>query len=264
LLDVVQPFKPFEPELIKIPAGEFLMGSDPEKDEKAGKDEQPQHSVYVSEFYISKYPVTNEQYLAFAKATSYDPPDHWKKGKIPPSKENHPVVHVSWEDANAYCKWLAEVTGKPYRLPTEAEWEKAARGTEGRLYPWGDEWDETKCNTSGSSVGGTTPVGGYSPQGDSPYGCADMAGNVWEMCADWYSEDEYKSRAEELVKDPQGPERGRLRVVRGGAFIDGHRYARCASRHGPPPPLYLPPRELRFSGGGVRPVLTLDSGNSDL
>ncbi len=102
------------------------------------------------------------------------------------SKEDHPVVNVTWHDAVAYCKWLAGVTGKAYRLPSEAEWEKAARGTDGRIYPWGDEWHRMRCNASGGKRGGTTRVGNYSPLGDSPYGCADMVGNVCEWTRSLY------------------------------------------------------------------------------
>lgn len=130
---------------------------------------------------IGKTPVTNAQYAAFVEATKRKVPKHWKRllrqDRIPSGKENHPVVNVSWYDAVAFCRWLSQETGQPFRLPTEAEWEKAARGADGRIYPWGDEQLTNELCYLGS---GTTPVGRYSPQGDSPYGCADMAGNVWE------------------------------------------------------------------------------------
>lgn len=187
---------PFHLELIRIPAGEFLMGSDPAKDKNAQPREQPQHRVYVSEFYIGKYPVTNAQYAAFTKI------------QIPSGKENHPVVNISWDVAVAFCEWLSQETGKQFRLPTEAEWEKAARGTDGRIYPWGNEWDAKRLNSSKSKIGGTTPVGKYSPAGDSPYGLADMSGNVWEWCADSFDEKEYQRRGGSTVKDPQGPKTG--------------------------------------------------------
>ncbi|MBI1882373.1 MAG: SUMF1/EgtB/PvdO family nonheme iron enzyme, partial [Chloroflexi bacterium] len=119
------------------------MGSDPAQDKNARKDEQPQHRVYVSEFYIGKYTITNEQYAVFVQATKHRAPIYWKKGKIPAGKENHPVFYVSWDDAVVFCKWLSQETGRTFRLPTEAEWEKAARGTDGRIYPWGDQWDKT-------------------------------------------------------------------------------------------------------------------------
>jgi formylglycine-generating enzyme required for sulfatase activity len=159
----------FEPEMILIPGGEFLMGYELIK-------------VYLPDYYIAKTPITNAQYLVFMKNASYQPPEHWREGKPPRGKENHPVGTVSWHDTINYCEWLAGVTGKPYRLPTEAEWEKAARGTDGRAYPWG-KWDAERCNTLESGILDTTPVGKYSPEGDSPYGCADMAGNVWEWTA---------------------------------------------------------------------------------
>jgi formylglycine-generating enzyme required for sulfatase activity len=180
--------KPIRLELIRIPAGEFLMGDD-------------KHLVDVAEFYIGKYPVTNAQYAAFVQAKNYDRPKHWKDGRIPAGKENHPVVYVSWDDSVAFCEWLSQATGRTFRLPTEAEWEKAARGglripgldgalmdnpLPARTYPWGDKFSKDKCNVSESGAADTTPVDEYSPAGDSPYGVADMAGNVWEWVEDWY------------------------------------------------------------------------------
>jgi len=136
-------------------------------------------------------------------------------------------VNVSWFDAVAYCAWLSEKTGKSYHLPTEAEWEKAARGEDGRVYVWGDEWDETKANSMEGEAGDTTPVGHYSPDGDSPYGCADMAGNVWEWCHSLDRPYPYNLRDGREAPETDGP-----RVLRGGAFLDSERLARCASRNG--------------------------------
>jgi formylglycine-generating enzyme required for sulfatase activity len=239
---------PIHLELVRVPAGEFLMGSDPVKDKDAGDDEQPQHRVYVSVFYIGKTPVTRAQYAAFVKATQREAPEHWERGEVPSGKENHPVVRVSWDDAVAFCQWLSQETGKQFRLPTEAEWEKATRGTDARIYPWGNEWDETKLNSYEAGPGNTTPVGQYSPDGDSPHGCADMSGNVWEWCVDWYAKEEYRRRAKSIVKDPRGPKKGACRVLRGGAFNCGARGVRCASRYRGYP-------YLRFRVGGFRIVL---------
>jgi len=239
--DVLTITSPIHLELVRVRAGEFLMGSDPAKDRHAKDDEQPQHRVYVSEFYIGKHPVTNAQYAVFAKATKRKAPQHWKGGKIPSGKENHPVVWVSWDDAVAFCQWLSQETGKQFRLPTEAEWEKAARGTDGRIYPWGNEWDESRANVGKFGRGlvslvseaaiATTPVGQYSPRGDSPYGAADMAGNVEEWCSDWYDEQEYQRRAKSTVKDPPGPKKGANRVLRGGSWNFNRGDARCAARY---------------------------------
>jgi formylglycine-generating enzyme required for sulfatase activity len=148
--------------------------------------EVPQHKVFVKEFEISKYPVTNFEYRAFVQDIGHEPPFLWEGDQYPEGRGDHPVVNVSWHDAVAYCEWLSQKIGKPYRLPTEAEWEKAARGTDGWEWPWGNEWDESRCNTREGGPGTTTAVGQYSPDGDSPYGVADMAGNVWEWCADWF------------------------------------------------------------------------------
>jgi len=226
----------WEPEMILIPAGEFLMGSDPGRDKDASESEQPQHTLYLPDYYIARTPVTNAQYAAFVHATGHDLPEHWKSRKPPEGKGDHPMVHVSWEDAVAYCAWLSQVTGKPYRLPSEAEWEKAARGTDGRIYPWGDEPpDEGRCNSD--KVRATTPVGRYSPQGDSPYGCADMAGNVWEWTRSLLGKEVLKPD----FRYPYSPGDGRedlkasadiLRVVRGGSWFDGWWFARCACRVG--------------------------------
>ena len=201
--------------LIRIPAGEFLMGSD------AYPDEKPQHKVTLDEYWLGKYPVTNTQYGVYAQASGLA----WS---MPSGKEQHPVVNVSWEDAAAFCAWATRSTGRQVKLPTEAQWEKAARGADGRKYPWGNEApDKTRCNFNGE-VGGTTPVGKYSPKGDSPYGAADMAGNVWEWVADWYDRSYY---AKSPASNPQGPASGSGRVVRGGSWYFDHGYARAAYRN---------------------------------
>ena len=144
--------------MVKIPAGEFLYGEDKEKAE-------------TKEFFIDQYPVTNAEYKKFVEATGHKQPQHWRRDTFPEGKADHPVVEVNWTSAAAYAEWAGK------RLPVHEEWEKAARGTDGRTWPWGNDWDIDKANVFS---GDTTPVGKYSPDGDSPYGCQDMAGNVWE------------------------------------------------------------------------------------
>lgn len=224
--------KPFEPEMILIPAGEFLMGSDPEKDEHADVHEMPQHPLYLPDYYIAKTPVTNAQYRAFVQAIG-------QSGPPPEAKGDHPVVNVFWREAVDFCRWLSEVTGRMYRLPSEAEWEKAARGPDGYIYPWGNEWDASRCNTEEDGKGCTTRVGAY-PQGISPYGCLDMAGNVWEWTRSLWR----RYTKGPLFRYPYNPSDGRenleagssgYRVLRGGAFFDGSMLARCAYRSWVPP-----------------------------
>jgi len=165
--------------MILIPAGTFIMGRDAGS-EDANYDESPQREIYLDAFYIDERPLTNAEYKKFIDDTGYQVPYlgypwsqkyDWHNGMYPGGMGDHPVVLVSWYDAVAYCQWAGK------RLPTEAEWEKAARGTDGRLWPWGDEWDPKKAACCG--VGDIQPAGKYK-EGKSPYGCLDMAGNVWE------------------------------------------------------------------------------------
>jgi formylglycine-generating enzyme required for sulfatase activity len=232
---------PFEPEMIVIPSGEFLMGSDPEKDRHAGEDERPQHTLFLPEYAMAKTPVTNTQYAAFLKATGHTPPAHWKilfwRKRWPPrGRQDYPVVNVSWYDAKSYCRWLSKATGKTYRLPSEAEWEKAARGTDGRVYPWGDVWETERCNISENvERDDTTPVGIY-PGGASPYGLLDMVGNIWEWTRSLWG----RNLREPQFKYPYDPTDGRedieaktdmRRVLRGVSFLNDRQVARCASRY---------------------------------
>ncbi|MGV8120551.1 MAG: SUMF1/EgtB/PvdO family nonheme iron enzyme [Candidatus Xenobiia bacterium LiM19] len=216
-------------DMLLIPAGEFLMGS-PEG--KGTDDEHPQHNMYLDAFYIYKYEVTNGQFARFVKETGYKTEGNWKR-YAESGRETHPVVSVTWNDASAYCRWAG---GK---LPTEAQWEKAARGTDGREYPWGNTWDSNRCNwDKGPKLPGmddmvdvwdgrgTAPVGSF-PSGVSPYGVHDMAGNVWEWCSDWYDKDYYRSSPS---RNPEGPGHGDDRVVRGGSFVDHSVCMRSASR----------------------------------
>ena len=198
-------------EMVLVPAGEFLMGSEDYDHEK------PQHRVYLDGFHIDKYEVTNALYKRFMETTSRSSPLYWSDAKWNGSSQ--PVVGVSWQDADAYCTWAGK------RLPTEAEWEKAARGTDGRKYPWGEQWDSTKAHAE-NKLGKTTPVGSYAG-GLSPYGAYDMAGNVWEWVADWYAADYYKQSPE---RNPVGPASGQYRVLRGGSWDDGPGYLRTALR----------------------------------
>jgi formylglycine-generating enzyme required for sulfatase activity len=216
----------WEPEMVLVPAGEFLMGSDPGVDERAEDDEQPQHTLYLADYYLARTPVTNAQYAAFVQATDHDPPRHWKGGRLSMGEEGHPVVHVSWYDAVAYCKWLSQVAGKPYCLPSEAEWEKAARGTDGRIYPWGNQWDAERCNSDAGLKGDTTPVSAY-PEGASPYGLLDCAGNVWEWTRSLYMEYPYDRKD---GRESLGAERLFPRALRGGAFFNHAFVVRCACR----------------------------------
>lgn len=147
--------------MVHVPAGEFLYGPDREK-------------ASTGAFYIDRFPVTNADCKKFVEATGYEHPAHWRRGTWPEGKADHPVVQITWDSAAAYALWAGK------RLPTELEWEKAARGTDGREWPWGNDFNINKCNTSESGIWDTTPVGKYSPAGDSPYAAADMAGNVWE------------------------------------------------------------------------------------
>lgn len=166
------------------------MGSDPKKDSTAHDDEQPQHEVYLNGYWIGKNPVTNAQYAAFVAATGRGAPIGWKNGRPLPGMstavaDQCPVVNVSWENAAAFCQWTSVLGQGEIRLPTEAEREKAARGTDGRVYPWGDQAPTATLCNFGENVRAATSVGQYSPQGDSPYGCVDVAGNVLEWCGDW-------------------------------------------------------------------------------
>lgn len=242
------------PTFIRIPAGEFLMGTSDEEIEHLLKttdwakkwkengwfeSEQPQHKVYLDEFQIAKYPVTNAQYQAFVQDAKHRTPGHWSGETFAEELASHPVVNVTWEDADKYCEWLTQKLraanqlreNEVIRLPTEAEWEKVAAWDDEkkahRIWAWGNEWDAAKCNSAESNIGTTTPVGKYSPGGDSFYGAADMSGNVWEWCADWHDENYYSNSPE---KNPKGPGSRDSRVLRGGSWDSRAVYARCADR----------------------------------
>jgi formylglycine-generating enzyme required for sulfatase activity/predicted Ser/Thr protein kinase len=201
------------PGMVYVPAGEFIMGSD-----EGDSDEQPVHTVYLDAFYIDRTEVTNAQYRACVEAgacdalrytTYYDNADY----------AQHPVVYVNCDDAEAYCRWAGK------RLPTEAEWEKAARGTDGRTYPWGEGIDCDHAQYD-ECDGETVPVGSK-PKGASPYGALDMAGNVLEWVADWYDSGYY---SQSPARNPPGPDSGEYRVLRGGSWYYSQRHAACTFR----------------------------------
>jgi formylglycine-generating enzyme required for sulfatase activity len=205
-------------EFVRVPAGEFTMG-----DEKYDC-EKPAHKMTLPDYLVGKYPVTNRQYQVFTQSGG-KVPQHWTNGNIPAGKEEHPVVYVSWEDASAFCAWVNKKSGLAVRLPSEDEWEKAARGTDGREYPWGNlAPDAQRCNYGGQ-VKDTTPVGKYSARGDSPYGCADMAGNVWEWTADWYQ----AYPGNKVADNSYGQKK---RVLRGGSWYYVDDFIRAAYRYG--------------------------------
>ena len=205
--------------MVYVPAGEFLMG----RTEDNINPRAPQHTVYLDAFWVDRTEVTHAQYSQCLAAGACTAPGgtRWQESKY----ADHPVVNVDWAQAQAYCAWAGG------RLPTEAEWEKAARGTDGRLYPWGNEAPDAQRANFIVHVGDTTPVGNY-PTGASPYGALDMAGNVWEWTADWYEAGYY---ANSPAANPPGPASGNYRVLRGGGWDSYVRGLRVATR------IYLDP-----------------------
>lgn len=206
---------------MRVPAGKFIMGSN------EYERERPQHTVDIPfDYWIGRYPITNTQFSQF------------KKNDFSKGKENHPVVYVSWADAQKFVKWMNTnfVTQLPkeyvFCLPSELEWEKAARGVMGFAYPWGNEADINKCNSIESGKKDTTSVGFYSPQGDSPYGCADMAGNVWEWTRSFYRSYPYNPND---GREDENSESVIVLVRRGGSFAGDHGYCRSVSRDPQPP-----------------------------
>ncbi|HTS26228.1 MAG TPA: formylglycine-generating enzyme family protein [Bryobacteraceae bacterium] len=240
---------------VYVPAGAFRMGDnfgdgDPR--------ERPVHTVELDAFYIAKFEMTNGEWKKFRDDTGYDDAKLWPNGwvvpknQVPywtdarnhgggtPGTDDYPVLGVNWDSAVAYCNWLSGKTGRKYRLPTEAEWEKAARGTDQRRYPWGNNIDRSYANYVGAQAFDTGRLVGFydgSRRGElethsnaSPYGAFDMAGNVMEWCSDWYSRDYYTVSPR---RNPKGPAEGAYRVVRGGTFfmeqLELRSYARSAA-----------------------------------
>jgi formylglycine-generating enzyme required for sulfatase activity len=247
------------PELALIPSGEFVMGSD-----DADEDERPAHPVQLDDFMIAVQPVTNEDYARFVHATGWRAPAVyelplvvtaggaererafravgqpyvWLDSTPPLERFDHPVTLVRWSDAVAYCTWLSDSTGKDFRLPTEAEWEKAARGgLDGKRYPWGERLDRNMANfltdPSQKTSQGTSRCRTYPPNG---YGLFDTAGNVWEWVKDWYDPSYYMSSP---PRHPAGPREGTLRVLRGGSWLSADvRMLAVSHRHQVPPDTY--------------------------
>ena len=233
---------PAHDEMVRVPAGSFIMGSDKKVDHNAYRPEFPQRNVYVDAFDIDKFEVTTVRFLKFVLATNRPPLIDWQYdgGNFQETMVNHPVMHVSWFDADAYCKWAGK------RLPTSAEWEKAARGEDGRIYPWGNEpAGLSRANFGRTGLSG--PVRDrperlllYPPiisvdkyeNAVSPYGVFQMAGNVAEWTADWYDPDYYKNAPN---RNPKGPEKGTQKAFRGGGWIDSTPSVRPAQRNGADP-----------------------------
>ena len=235
------------------------MGSD-----DADEDERPAHRVYLDDFLIGVHPVTNAEYARFVQESghrvpaiyelplvvsaggrarertfrSVGQPYVWPEVEPPKNRLDHPVTLVRWDDAVAYCAWLSASTRRAFRLPTEAEWEKAARGgVEGKRYPWGDRLDRNMANfltdPSLKAIQGTTPCRTYPPNG---YGLFDTIGNVWEWVQDWYDQDYYRTSP---PRSPLGPPQGQLRVIRGGSWLVADlRMLSCTHRHKVPPDTY--------------------------
>jgi formylglycine-generating enzyme required for sulfatase activity len=231
------------PALVEIPAGPFLMGSDKKVDKEAFGGEEPQHRLELPAYAIGKYPVTVAQYRLFVESGGYDNQDYWteagwkyrqKEGWTEPrfwqdprwTVPNHPVVGVSWYEAVAYCNWLKATTGRDFRLPDEAMWEKAARGTDGRIYPWGNELNPANLNAAETGIDQTSVVGMF-PTDCSPFGIYDTSGNVSEWCSG-IRIPSYPFKIKPYESDLSSDE---PHTWRGGAFDDYSHYTRAAYRY---------------------------------
>lgn len=223
--------------LVLIPAGKFEMGSPP-SEEGRFDSEGPVHQVYLDAYYIAEKEVTVEQWRKFIEDTSYNW-NKWSLLKEYAPGDNYPIIFTTWADTQEFCRWLSKKEGKTYRLPTEAEWEKAARGgQEEKKYPWGDERpDGSQCNFADKNTDFywsdknaddgyvfTAPVGSFPPNG---YGLYDVAGNAWEWCQDWFDFDYYKNSP---TKNPKGPSTAIDRAIRGGSWCNDNTIIRCAFR----------------------------------
>ncbi len=226
---------PLRPPMCRVPLGPFRMGTDPVEvaalarrygvPEAWFRKSTPQHEVELDAYEIGRFPVTEGEYAAFASEVGgVELPPHWPASGPPRWRSSHPVHSLSWGAISLYVEWLSEKTRLSYRVPTEQEWERAARGTDARAFPWGERFDSSRCNTREGGVGATTPVGVY-PSGASPVGALDMAGNVEELVASLYWR--YPG------SEHDDPDYGTYRVARGGVYCLGADLARCDRRHGP-------------------------------
>ena len=241
-------------EMVLVPAGPFLMGN-----ERTGDSlRKTRRRVQLDAFRLDRTEVTVAQYARFVRQTGYKAPFvaepwaapfNWTGGKPPPGVDHHPVTLVNWFDASAYCRWAGK------SLPTEAQWEKAARGTDGRRFPWGNTWDGSACNHGKGGAADnyddsdgfetTSPVGSFA-KGRSPYGVDDMFGNAWEWTADWYSDSWRGVRAAEkegVLVNPRGPATGYQRMVRGGSYFFDLQH------HWPAEPMFMFPDNRRKTTG---------------
>jgi formylglycine-generating enzyme required for sulfatase activity len=222
-----------EPRLILIPEGWFAMGS-----EDGQENERPIHQVWIDSFYLAECQVTNAEYAGFLDATGENVPPLWNDPKF--NHPEQPVVAVSWYESMKYCEWLSEISGRKYRLPTEAEWERAARGgLDGKLFSWGDDPPQSLANYAGRWKTGPEPVRNSSPNG---FGLYDICQNVHEWCSDWYQPDYY---AHSPQRNSQGPDTGQRRSSRGGSWRHHIKVTRCAARSSIPP-------EFQYADYGFR------------
>ena len=252
------------PELVKVPAGPFLMGSS--ADPQTQSDEKPQHTLTLPDYWIGKTPVTNAQFRPFVESDGYRDQAYWtrlgwqwRKGEklVKPlywddkqwNGADYPVVGVSWFEAVAYCRWLSKQVGIEFRLPIEAEWEKAARGADGKIYPWGNTWEQGRCNSREAGLKRTTPVGKY-PTGASPYGALDMAGNVWEWCATQWQKP-YPYQLEDEWHPAYVEADAQYCVFRGGSSQSNSTFVRGALRGYGDPRLRNLSQGLRVVGSGI-------------
>ncbi|HEV8725704.1 MAG TPA: formylglycine-generating enzyme family protein [Candidatus Binatia bacterium] len=227
------------PDIVVIPEGSFFMGS-----EQGQENEQPRHRVCLDRFGIGRFPVTNREYKRFVEATHTLAPPFCCDPIF--SDPEQPAVGVNWPDAIAYCRWLSDRIGEQFRLPTEAEWERAARGgREGALYPWGDEppWEQRYIGCD-PKTGGPARVGVNAP---NDFGLYDMSEGVHEWCSDYYDYDYYRVSPE---RNPQGPASGARRASRGGSWRHRIKFSRCAARSSLPP-------SFKYADYGFRVALTL-------